>query len=57
MNAIFAIALLASTGLAEKHSLMSYDKSNMDHVSFGTYDDGTIYIKGWYIMSSNDVYI
>jgi hypothetical protein len=57
MNAIFTTALLASTGLAVKHSLMSYDKINSDHYTIEIDDEGNAYRKGWYTRSSNDVYI
>ena len=57
MNAIFTTALLASTGLAVKHSLMSYDKINTDHYTIEIDDEGNAYRKGWYTKSSNDVYI
>ena len=56
MKAFFATALLATTGFAAKHSLMSYDKSG-DHYTIKTRDDLTSYTYGWGWDSSSDLYI
>jgi hypothetical protein len=57
MKAFIATALLATTGFAAKHSLMSYDKSG-DHYTTKTSDDGTdSYYYGWSWESSSDLYI
>ena len=56
MKAFFATALLATTGFAAKHSLMSYDKSG-DHYTTKTRDDLTYYTYGWDWSSSSDLYI
>ena len=56
MKAFFATALLATTGFAAKHSLMSYDKSG-DHYTTKTRDDLTYYTYGWGWDSSSDLYI
>jgi len=56
MKAFFATALLATTGLAAKHSLMSYDKSNTDSYTLTTEDDGNTYYSGWLAYSVNDIY-
>jgi len=49
MKAFFATALLATTGLAAKHSLMSYYKYNTDGWTTNYADDGTTveYYSGW----------
>jgi hypothetical protein len=56
MKAFFATALLATTGLAAKHSLMAYEKSNTDSWTLNTSDDGNVYYSGWATTSSSDVY-
>ena len=56
MKAFFATALLATTGFAAKHSLMSYDKFG-DHYTTNTRDDLTYYSYGWAWDSSSDLYI
>jgi hypothetical protein len=53
MKAFFATALLATTGLAAKHSLMSYEKSNTDS---WTLDATDLYYSGWATYSISDVY-
>ncbi len=56
MKAFFATALLATTGFAAKHSLMSYDKSG-EHYTTKTRDDLTTYSYGWAWDSTSDLYI
>lgn len=58
MKAFFATALLATTGLAAKHSLMSYTKSNTDSWTTNYADDGTTFenYSGWATYSISDVY-
>jgi len=56
MKAFFATALLATTGLAAKHSLMAYEKSSTDSWTLNTADDGGAYYSGWYTYSVSDVY-
>jgi hypothetical protein len=56
MKAFFATALLATTGLAAKHSLMSYDKSSTDNWTLNTADDGSTYYSGFATYSFSDVY-
>ena len=56
MKAFFATTLLATSGLAAKHSLMSYDKSS-NHLTLKTRDDATTYYRGWLTYSTNDIYV
>ena len=57
MKAFTATALLATTGFAAKHSLMAYEKTNMDNYNLNVNDDATTYYSGFYMYSSSDFYI